>query len=158
MQLTAKNSKARIVYMEDVSCSSLACSHARPSEPTTFFVCSVPFFSFMGSSAHKLQLFYPTMDVYFPMILPLGFTKIFFSYLVPKFCFTTTLWSKEGVGFHSPLIGKETEAQRHGRSPKGSLTPCPVLFPEATLFSLQRSQLPGARENFERDLLHLTVR
>lgn len=141
MQLTAKNSKARIVYMEDVSCSSLACSHARPSEPTTFFVCSVPFFNFMGSSAHRLQLFYPTMDVYFPMILPPGFTKIFFSYLVPKFCFTTMLWSKEGVGFHSPLIGKENEAQRHllGRDTEGVqrahwlLVQCSFLMPHCLL-------------------------
>lgn len=81
--------------------------------PPPFLFFSVPFFNSMGSSAHKLQLFYPTKDVYFLMILPLGFTKIFFSYSVPQFCFTTTPWSKERVGFHSPLIGKETEAQRH---------------------------------------------
>lgn len=67
--------------------------------------------------------------------------RFFFSYLVPKFCFTTTLWSKEGVGFHSPLIGKENEAQRHllGRDTEGAqrahwlLVQCSFLMPHCLL-------------------------
>lgn len=129
--------------MEDVSCSSLACSHARPSEPTTFFVCSVLFFNFMGSSAHRLQLFHFTMDIYFLMILPPGFTKIFFFFHIwcPNSVSPQPSEVKKGVSFHSPLIGKETEAQRHliGRNATGVprahwlLIQCSFLMPHCLL-------------------------
>lgn len=139
--------------MEDVSCSSLARSHAIPSELTTFL------FFWCWSLTGILCLWTPSnyftpLSVATFLSLALWFTA--FSSLMPELCFTTTLGSKKGWYCHSSLTDKEPEVQR-GLVPSDTavqmalLTPSPVLFFDATLSFLHRGKLSRARGNFKRD-------
>lgn len=130
--------------MEDVSCSSLARSHAIPSELATFLF-------FQCSSLTGILCLWAPSNYFIPLSvatflsLALWFTA--FSSLLPELCFTTTLGSRKGWYCHFSFMDKEPEVQR-GLVPSDTagvqmalLTPSPVLFFDATLSFLHRGKL-----------------